>query len=703
MEPISKSVKRKDHDLKMSGRALYVDDIKVDGMLHGRLLRSTKARASIKEIQLPSLPEGYYIVDRHDVPGVNRVAIVDNDTPVFAEDQVKYVSEPILMVVGPDLRVIDRILKEIVVCYEEESPVLDMCESATVFYSYHYDKGDVDKAFTEADRIIEESFHTGYQEQAYLEPQGAFASYKDGKVTVHGSMQCPYYVHGAVVKALGCEAGQVQIIQEVTGGGFGGKEDYPSILACQVAVAARKIGKPVKVILERREDISTTSKRHPAFMTYRTAIKNNGITGMEADIIFNSGAYTTLSPVVLQRGMLSATGVYKIDNLRVLGRAVMTNTVPNGAYRGFGAPQTFFAVEMHMDHIAKELGIDSLKLKEQYLVKQGDDTATSGKYHFPVLLPEMIEKIDGMCDFRAKRKTYRNQTGRYRKGIGLSLFYHGCGFTGNGERDLIKAVARLAKREDDTVDILVSNTDMGQGVKTTFSKIVADVLEIPLDRIHMENPDTDKVPDSGPTVASRSIMTVGKLLERAAKKMKGNWKPGTYQCFEEHFVPPDFVIPFDLNTFQGDAYPTYSWAVNAIEVRVDTLTAITDIVGAWGVFDVGVPIDDNVIQGQMQGGFLQGIGYGSMELMEANEKGVIRNDSFTDYIIPTSMDVPVLKTATVNNPYVDGPYGAKGAGELPLVGAAPAYVEAIENALGTNLYKAPFLPEDTMKVLEGLR
>lgn len=701
MEKISKSIKKKDHEAKLNGSALYVDDHVMDGMLYGRLLHSEKAKARITKIILPELPEGYLIVDKNDVTGVNRVAIIIHDTPVYAEDAVEYVGEPILMVVGPEDKEVEKILNEIVVVYEEQIPVLDMLTSDTVFFNYNYTKGDMDKALAEADRVFIETFQTGYQEQAYLETQGLIAYPQDGRMTVRGSMQCPYYVHSAVANAIGCEGKDVQIIQDVTGGGFGGKEAFPSILACQVAVAAKKANKPVKVIFDRREDMEFTSKRHPSLSTYKVAIKNGEITGMDIDVLFNSGAYTTLSAVVLQRGLICANGVYRIDNLRVGGRAVKTNTVPCGAYRGFGAPQTFFAVEMIMDHIAKEMGLDSLELKERYMVKQGDSTSTSGKYHFHVPLPEMIQRIDELTDYRIKRKLYQKQTGRYRRGIGLSMFFHGCGFTGSGERDIIKAVAKIRKNADDTVEILTSNSDIGQGLKTTFCKIVADTLGISYDQVYIDNPDTDRVPDSGPTVASRSLMTVGGLLQRAAEKLKKEWREGEEQVVEEHFVEPDFVIPFNLKEFSGDAYPTYSWSVNAIEVEVDTLTATTKILGAWGIFDVGVPIDLNIVVGQMEGGFLQGIGYASMEQMDYNDKGTIRNNSFSDYIIPTAVDVPNLVAEIMNNPYTHGPYGAKGAGELPLVGAAPAYVEAMENALDASLNKVPFTPEDAMKILQG--
>lgn len=630
MHNISRSVVKKDHAPKMEGRSVYVCDIDKHGILCGKMLRSKYARAKLLSVKVPELPDGYFYVDKNDVPGDNNVNIVMDDTPVYARETVEYIGEPIGMVCGPD------------------------------------------------------------------EPE------EDGRMFVHGSMQCAYYVHGAVMRALNCGPADVHVHQDVTGGGFGGKEAFPSILGCQVAVAAKKCGKPVRCVFDRREDLEFTSKRHPSLCTYKVAVKDGKVTAMDIDVKFNGGAYTTLSAVVLQRGIICADGVYNIENLHVHGRALKINTTPCGAYRGFGAPQTFFAVEMMMDHIAKDLGVDTLEFKEAHMVKQGDATSTSGKYHFPVPLPAMIDEVNNACGLRAKHKEYaKPQTGRYRKGIGFSMHFHGAGFTGSGERDIIKAVARLHKYKDGTVEILASNGEIGQGLRTTFPKIVAHELNIPLEKVFYDHPDTSRVPDSGPTVASRSLMTVGELLRRAAIKLRTEWEEGKDQIVEERFVEPDFMIPFYLDKFRGDAYPTYAWGAQAIEVEVDTYTGITKILGAYASFDVGTPMDYNIVMGQMEGGFLQGIGYASTEFMNYDNKGRIRNNSFSDYLIPTAVDVPVLNCQLHVEEYPFGPYGAKGAGELPLVGAAPAYVEAIEQALGGDfrLHHAPFTAEDTIKIL----
>ncbi len=703
MEKISQSIIKKDHYPKMSGEAIYADDYPNDMYLYGKMVRSSKARARVLEVTVPTLPDGYYYVDRHDVPGDNNVNIVKDDTPVYANEIVEYIGEPIGMLCGPDKKIVEQLWQDIDIKYEDLEAVLDLRTATEALFDYHYGKGDVDKAFAEADKVYEEEFSTGYQEQTYLETQALIAEYdENGKMFIHGSMQCPYYIKGAVMRVMNLGPDKVRIAQDVTGGGFGGKEAFPSILGCQVAVAAHKAGKGVRCVFDRREDMEYTSKRHPSLNTYKVAVKDGKMTAMDIEVKFDGGAYTTLSAVVLQRGLICASGIYDVPNLRVHGQALKTNTTPSGAYRGFGAPQTFFSVEMMVHHIALDLGVDPLEFKSSQLVKQGDLTSTSGKYHYPVPMPTMIEEILETSDFKRKYEEYaKPQTGRYRRGIGLSMHFHGAGFTGSAERDLIKATAKIHKTADGEVYALGSNTDIGQGLRTTMAKIVAHELNMPLDKVHYDYPDTDKVPDSGPTVASRSLMTVGELLRRAAIKLRTDWKEGEEQWITEHYYQPDFMLPFDIEKFYGDAYPTYAWGVSIIEIEVDTYTGFHKVLNAYGNFDVGTPVDYNIVMGQMEGGYLQGLGYASMEAMSYDQQGRIRNNSFTDYIIPTSMDVPNLKMQLHVEKYPYGPYGAKGAGELPLVGVAPAYAQAVEQAMHTSarVNHIPFTAEDTVKAL----
>jgi CO/xanthine dehydrogenase Mo-binding subunit len=702
MDSISRSIQKNDHSEKTNGSARYVCDYPTAGMLFGRILRSEIARGLVKNVTLPELPTGYFYIDKSDVTGKNEVHMIQDDTPVFT-DNVEFIGDPVGMLVGDDENTVNKLLSDIKIEYSELDPVFDVNKSDTVFFEYNIEKGEVADAFEKADKIIEGTYTTGLQEHVYLETNGMIGQYRDGKLVIHGSMQCPYYLKRAAAKATGLSPDDVIIRQDVTGGGFGGKEDFPSTLACQVAVAALKAGgKPVRVVFDREEDIIATSKRHPSRCVYKVAVRNGKVTGMIVDVLIDSGAYTTMSMVVLQRAVIGACGVYDIANLRINGQARKTNTVPNGAFRGFGGPQVFFAVEMMMTHIAKDLGVCSVDFKLDHFVKQGDLTATCGRYHFPVPLQEMAGEVLRESDYFDKIKMFKNQSGRYRKGIGFSAIFHGAGFTGNGERDVIKAVARLKKHKDGKVEILTSSTDMGQGLNTTFVKIVAKELNLPHENIIITLPCTSRVPDSGPTVASRSIMIVGELLRRAAAQLKDSWRDGEEQIIEKHYEHPDFLIPFDADSFKGDAYPTYGWAVNAVEVEIDTYTGFITISNAWGSFDVGTPIDENIVIGQMEGGFVQSLGWGIMENC-APRDGRIGNKQLCDYIIPTSLDVPNMKIKLHVEKYPEGPFGAKGAGEMPHVGGAPAIIEAIQNALGENICKLPFMPEDVMDVLRNER
>ncbi|MBN1622798.1 MAG: xanthine dehydrogenase family protein [Clostridia bacterium] len=695
MSDISRSINKQDTNAKTSGSIEYISDMKIEGALHARTLRSTMARARITNIEFPEIPTGYYIVDRSDVPGMNRVKIIFDDMPVFAEEEVRHIGEPILLVVGEDRAVIKEIIDGIKVEYEPLVPEFGYVNSVI---HYDYEKGDGEKYFKDGSRIITGEYKTGYQEHIYLEPQGIIGIFEDGKSTVIGSMQCPYYIKNAVVQALGIENDKVRIQQAATGGAFGGKEEFPSLIGCQVAVASMKIGRPVRLIYDRVEDIESTTKRHPSLIKFKAAVdEDNNIRAMKVHVSLDSGAYIGLSGVVLQRAMIAASGVYTIDNLSVSGDVFETNTVPNGAFRGFGAPQMFFAIEMFINHVAQELGEDNLEFRSRHLAKQGEATSTGGHFRDPIIMNKMIDKVMEMSDYKTKRKQYSAKDDF--RGIGMSWYLHGCGFTGSGEQKHIKAVVRLRKEKDNTVTVLAANTEMGQGAFTTLRKIAAGVLEIPVERVIYNNPDTDLVPDSGPTVASRTIMIVGGLIARAALKLKEQWVDGEEILIEERYKQPDYV-EWDDETLTGDAYPAYSWGVNVAEVEVDKATYEVNIRNLWGVYDIGKAIDERIIIGQIEGGLLQGVAYGTIEVMDTKD-GRIRQRNVTDYIIPTACDCAPVETVIMDNPFPLGPYGAKGAGELPLVGGAPAVALAIENAIGKKVMKIPATPEYIMELLEN--
>ncbi len=735
---ISKPIERVDARSKISGRERYVDDYVFKNMIYARLVTSTIARGKIKSIKIPETPEGYFVLDYRDIPGKNRVKMIVDDWPFLAEGEVNYIGEPILIVVGPDREVLETLIEGIRIEYEELKPVFTIEDAEkegdkNCFVNYKIEKGDIAGAKRRAKKIIEGTYRTGLQEHIYLETQGMIALYDEGKgVSIYGSMQCPFYVKGAIEQAFNLPEDRVRIVQTTTGGGFGGKEDYPSLIAAYAAFASYRSRKPVKIILGRSEDIKLTTKRHPSRTKIKTYIDGeNNILGMEIDSVLDGGAYEGLSSVVLQRDIFAATGVYRIDNVFVRGRALKTNNVPRGAFRGFGGPQAIFAIEMHMYKTAVELGLDPLEFKRKYFLNRNDITLTGGKIHADVKLEEMTEKLLFVSGYREKterfkvinRGTYEKIGARVEsessvlervkgvkrlKGIGFSAFNHGCGFTGSGERDKIKARVRLKELEDGRVELLVSSVEMGQGARTTLRKIVAETMGIPFENVVYDNPDTSRVPDSGPTVASRTAMIVGNIVREAAlemanrlkerNKISNEGKKGKFLEVEKTYRQPE-EITWDQDRFKGDAYPDYSWGVNAIEVSVDPFTYEVTIEGIWGVFDFGVPVDSAIVKGQIEGGIAQGLGWANLEKME-EINGRLKQASITDYIIPTALDLPAIHSELVYNPSPYGPYGAKGAGEPPFVGAAPAFAAAVSNALGIIMDKIPITPELILSMVE---
>jgi CO/xanthine dehydrogenase Mo-binding subunit len=661
-------------------------------------------------VEVPPLPEGYWIVDADDIPGTNVAPFIHDDQPFLAREAVNYIGEPILLVVGPDKPTIVHLLERIQVRYEDLPPVFSIAEAEQArdnfifgdtphFASYAYAKGDMARAVAEAERVFEDEFRTGYQEQAYLETQGVLAAYEEGRVTVSGSMQCPHWVQKAVIQALGWPKDRVRVIQLPTGGGFGGKEDYPSIIGVHAALAAVKTGRPVQLVFDRQEDIICTPKRHPAIIRIRSYVDGDGtVIGRDIDVKIDAGAYAGYSGVVLQRIMLSIGGVYDVPHLQVSGTAYATNNVVSGAFRGFGGPQAFFAIELHMENIARALKVDSFAFRQKHFLHRGDRSATGGLFRHDIKLDEIAAQIEQMSGYRRKRAAQAHEKSRKLRGVGCAFFYHGCGFTGSGEALLIKARVRLKKYPDNTVRIFVSSAELGQGVLTTLRKIVARVLEIPVDAVKHTYPDSDHCPDSGPTVASRTILVVGKLLQDAAQEMKQRWQEATCEVFRVFEYPRELC--WDNDTLQGDAYLEYAWGANVVEVEVDPATCEVKVTGVWCVYDIGTPIDESIVRGQIEGGLVQGLAFAGMEVLTA-AGGRLQQDDFTNYVIPTALDFPHIESRLIENPTAYGPFGARGLGELPTVGATPALALAVQNAIGRKVTQLPVTPEKIMELMDG--
>lgn len=680
----------------MTGAAKYIDDLTFPGMIYGATVRSTVPRARIRTRNI-SLPSDFIVADHRDIPGPNYVALIDPDQPCLAVDEVRHVAEPILLVGHADKHALNGLDRHITFDYDTLAPNYDPEASDVCFKKIAIDKGDVDRGFADADVVIEGEYRTSHQEQLYIETNGVIAVPGDGAMTVYGSMQCPYYVHKALVVLLGYQADRVRVVQTETGGGFGGKEEYPSILACHAAILALKAQRPVKMIYDRVEDLIATTKRHPSIVRHRTGLKKNGrITAMDVDVIMDGGAYATLSAVVLSRGVIHSSGPYRCDHVRIRGRAMMTHTPPNGAFRGFGAPQTQFGIEAHMDRIADRLGIDPVKLREINALRPGDTTATGQKLGKDASALPVLRDAVKRAQFHKKRKQWKGTN----RGIGLSLFFHGSGFTGGGEVKLAsKASLELTPAG---ARILVASTEIGQGTRTMHAQIVADALGVPYDAIDVSAADTAFVPDSGPTVASRTCMIVGKLLERCAREMRSRLgtltpaqyfkKHGPFTVTSEYQPPPG--LQWSDDSYAGDAYGSYAWGCNIVELEVDPVTFEVTPLNVTAVAEIGKAIHPMMAIGQIEGGTAQGVGWALTEEVVMRD-GRMANAQLTNYIIPTPMDAAPMDVGLLERPYRHGPYGAKGVGEMPIDGPAPAVINALRHC-GFDLRSIPATPERLM-------
>jgi CO/xanthine dehydrogenase Mo-binding subunit len=732
---VGSAVPRKEGIDKLLGRARYVDDIERNGMWHGATVRSTIPRGLIRSIGFDRNIDWneFAIVTAADIPGHNHIQLIFADQPCLADGKVNHCDEAIVLLAHPDKSKVREAVSAVHIEYDPLPPVFTIEESErqdvilwgsdNVLKSFLLEKGDVDAAWAGAAHIVEGEYRTGAQEHLYIENNGMMAEFSaENGVTVWGSLQCPYYVHKSLMTVFDLPEDEVRVIQTETGGAFGGKEDYPSTLASHAALLAMKCGHPVKMIYDRIEDLAATTKRHPSRVRHRTALDSNGkLLAMDIYLATDGGAYSTLSSTVLSRATLHSPGPYVCPNVRVRSCAWTTNTVPYGAFRGFGAPQAIFAIERHMDEIAAAIGMDPIELRRRNFLHDGDTTATQQVMREPVILDKLLDRALRESDYYAQRARFArdNPLSPVKRGMGIAAFYHGAGFTGSGERYL-NSLAGVDVTPEGQVRVLVSSTEFGQGTNTVLTQIAAEALGLDYADVIMAPPDTGIVPNSGPTVASRTSMVVGRLIERASLQLLGELRK--HAGLAEHFTREHFIaacesyrqtkgevvslcryeappgIYWDDEKYQGEAYPAYAWSVQVAQVAVDMITYSAEVEEFWSVQEAGRVINPVLAGGQVEGGIAQGIGYALYEKVLL-QNGQMVNNQMTNYIMPTAEDVPPIHVYFEEIPFGHGGFGAKGIGELPHDGPAPAILNAIRDATGIRFDSIPLLPEDLFQKL----
>ncbi|MBM3308108.1 MAG: xanthine dehydrogenase family protein [Candidatus Eisenbacteria bacterium] len=748
---VGRRVRRVDAEDKVTGAAAYVDDLRAAGMLHAAVVLPRVAHARLLALDASgalAVPGVAAVVTAEDIPGANQVGVIDADQPLLVKDTIRYTGDAVALVVADSPEAAREGAAAVALSCEELPAVFDAEEAmargaprvhdgGNVFLQYRVRKGNAERGFAGADVVVERTFRTFHQEHSYLETMGAIAV-PDGRaaMTVYGSMQCPFYVQKAVATALGLPLAAVRVVQTVTGGGFGGKEDSPSEICACAAVAAWKVGRPVKLVYSREEDFYRSSKRHPMTVTFRLgATRDGAFTAARIRIVADAGAYSTLTPVVLFRSAAHATGPYEIPNVETDAYGVYTNGQTTGAFRGFGQPQTIFANESVVDEVAAALGMDPIEIRLLNGLDVGRRTATNQLLTESVGLRDTLRRARDVSGWDAKRAAgaVGTEGGRVRRGIGVASIYYGVSLGAKGLA-LDGSGALVNVYRDGSVRVAVGGTEMGQGLLTVLSQIAADALGIAVSSVRVDLADTSAVPDSGPSVASRTTLMTGNAVLDAVAKIRAAmgaaaaeilgvpssavafaggrvaggdrsiafgeladacWAKNVATAASGWYAAP--VSTFDENG-QGDAYAVYSYATHVAEVEVDTETGAVRLVRMTAAHDVGKVLNPTTLEGQVEGGVLQAAGMALFERMRT-DRGRIVTPDFSTYIIPTAADAPEIASAFVEHPYSRGPFGAKGIGETPAMPGAAAIANAVANAVGIRFSELPITAELVTRAL----
>lgn len=744
---------RPDAAAKVQGKQQYVGDLRPPGMLHAAILASDQAPARIRRLDVSAARQVEGVVDvvtAADLGDRNHIGIIFDDQPLLADGEVRMVGERLALVLAETPAACQAGLAAMEVEYEPLPGVYDADHAldadaplvhpdGNLIKTFAVDRGDLETAREAAEVVIEETYRIGGQEHAYLEPQGCLAAPDPtGGMRLYSSTQCPYYVRSAAARILSLPLSAVRVLQTPTGGGFGGKEDYPNEVAACAALLAQRTGRPVRLLLPRELDFQASTKRHRMTIHHKLYADASGrILGVDAEVLVDAGAYVGMSTVVAERANTSVVGPYSVDNLSVRTHVLRTNNLFGGPFRGFGAPQVTVVHECQMDRLARETGLTPLQVRRKNALTPDRAVWSSGE---TIEQTERLGKVlDALAagDVMAEAPCVVEEGGRYRQGTGLAVFIYGCNLH-HGGQPLDRGGALVHVQADGSVILAIGVTEMGQGALTAARAIAASALGADEERIRITEVDTDMVGDSGPTVASRATLVGGRAICDAADQLQTRLRPlaaelldvadpdtvavvaGGYEtpdgrrrvAFEEvaallyarrqnpvatGWYRSDTRV-YDAETGQGQAYMFYSFGAHATRVRVDTWTGKVDVLSITAIHDVGRIIHHAAIEGQVEGGAVQAMGWACMESLDLDQ-GRLLNPSFTDYLVPTAMDAPPVTMVFLEDPEPLGPFGARGIGEPSFIPGAAAIANGVAAAVGRPVTELPLIPERVLNLL----
>ena len=735
---------------KVAGRTRYTDDLpEPEGLLHAAVVRSIEVHALIEDLDVSAAlrAEGVVtVITASDVPGDSLYGNAIADQPVLASDRVRFLGEALAVVVADSREAALAARDLVVVDYERLTAVTDAAaalrrdsaevhpgrEERNLMGQLQLHRGEVDDTLRDAHRVVERTYRTPWQEHACLEPEVAQAEPdEDGGVVVKCPSQNVFFDRLHVHKALDLERMQVRVIQQPTGAAFGGREDIYA--QTHAALGTLLTCRPVRLLWSREESQIATTKRHPMTLTYRAGLDEDGrITAMDVDALADTGAYASWGPNIARKTLVHAAGPFSVDHLRVRVRMAYTNNGISGAFRGFGATQVTFGYGVFARELAEECGLDHLEFLRRNHLQPGQITATGQAVRGEGLARCVERALESAGD-----PPPSEEGSPIRRGRGLCTFLYGIGY-GNAIPDIGSAVVELA--DDGRVQVRCGAVDYGQGARTVFLQVVCDVLGVTADQVQVITGDTHATPDSGSTVASRQTVVSGSAVAKAARtfgEAMVKAAAGFLDCDASDLTTgPEGIVDdlggdtlltwadlvsrlddagvrrgkqaryrlkstrLDLDTGQGAAYGTYAFGCQIADVSVDTATGAVTVDRIHAAHDVGRAINPAMVEGQIVGGTVMGLGFALTEHHRI-DGGVPVTWNFDTYRLPTATDAPPVVPLIVEEPDDAGPFGARGIGEPAMVATAPAIANAVADAVGISPRELPLTPERVWRLMKG--
>ncbi len=737
MSYVGKPVTRIDAEAKVKGEALFPGDFNLPNQAHMKILFANRPHAIIKRIdtaRAEALPGVLAIFTAKDVP-VNEYGLIMPDQPVLCgpgsnkpyADRVRFIGDQVALIVAESEEIAAQARELIEVEYEDLPVLTDVHQAmestdillhpdrgSNVFCHYRIRKGDVETAFSQSDVIVEGEYHTPVQEHAYLQPEAGLGYIdEEGRVTIIVAGQWTHEDRKQIAHALNLPEEHVRVIYPAIGGAFGGREDMSIQIVLALAawrLSQRGIKRPVKIVWTREESIIGHHKRHPYHIYARWgATKEGKVIAAEVKVIADGGAYAYTSTKVLGNATLMCTGPYEIPNVKVDSYAVYTNSIPNGAFRGFGGPQGTFAAEMQMNKLAEKLGMDPVELRLRNVLREGSLLSVGTPLPKGVSIAQVVEHCakragwkqtpDGWKFDRKNHPSLETQNPNLRRGIGFACSFKNVGFSFGAPEQCQATIELRGMGEIEEAILYHAGAEVGQGVHTVLVQMAAEALGIPIEKVRLIASDTATSGDAGSVSASRMTFMAGNAIKGAAKLALERWRNEERPAIGHYQYRPPRTTPYDPETGKSEPNFAYGYVAEAVELEVDVETGQIRLLNVICADDVGQAVNPQLVQGQIEGAVVQAAGYAILENF-IQQNGEVLTRGLSTYLIPTVLDIPNrVESLILEYPDPIGPFGARGMGEMPYLPLVPAVASALHDATGIWFDEFPFTPE---RVLFGL-